>query len=132
MRTMTHLIEKTRSFVATLTKANDYLSPELQYKANLLRIIVYANLFAVAVLVFYTIFGMVSNKLAGTLVTIPTIALNLWALHRIRQGLIKGVGELIIGISWVSIALAAYGTGGLYSSAMLGMIVLLVMANACP
>ena len=104
------------------------LSPKDQYRANLLRIIIYSNLFAIPFFMLYSIAGTVSNKIIGIVIAIPIILMNLWALRRLQQGRLTTVSRLIISIGWVSVAFISYGSGGLYSSGMMGMMALIVTA----
>lgn len=108
-----------------------------QYRLNTLSVVIVSQLIITIALILYGIFGGLfglfddlSNRLI-TLVVLPSIVLlaNIRALQHIKAGKTQIAGRIVVGISFGGVILAAYFSGGLYASAMLGLMVVLVMAT---
>ena len=113
----------------SLQLMSSHFSPQTQYKAALLQTIIYINLVVTVIFTLYGLFSSTRYQIIGTVASLLIIALNLWAFSRIRNRKIDAAGRVVIGLDWLGI-----GTGklwcqaGLYSSAMMGFMVLLVIA----
>ncbi|MEL6407642.1 MAG: HAMP domain-containing sensor histidine kinase [Chloroflexota bacterium] len=103
------------------------VSPSHQYDINLLTLIVIGNLVTAILLFAYILVFSERPLVQRLIITLPGIILQLWALYRIRKGEIQLVKRVIIGIGWLFLTIAAYGSNGIYSSTMLGFMVLLIL-----
>mgnify|MGYP000244386748 CR=1 FL=1 len=106
-----------------------HFSPPMQYRANLLQIIIYLNLIVTVIFMIFLIADATEINVIALPVMVLVIAINLWALTRIRRGHIQMASRIVIALDWAELALACYISGGIYSSAMMGVITLLVVAT---
>ncbi|MEO1290337.1 MAG: histidine kinase dimerization/phospho-acceptor domain-containing protein [Chloroflexota bacterium] len=108
------------------TFTNTELLPRAQYQVNLLNLIIFGN-FGITIFIFaYIFFGTVSNKMEATLIVLPGVLVNVWALWRTQHGSVKIATRLVFLNGWLGTLLFAYGSGGIYSSGMLGLLALVV------
>ncbi|MGB7338307.1 MAG: HAMP domain-containing sensor histidine kinase [Phototrophicaceae bacterium] len=117
---------KVKSLANTILFRDIHLSPQVQYRVNMLRVIILSNLIMLSIMMLLGFFGLVSNDLDAALLALITMSLNLWAFQRVNLGDTQFAGRLVIGMSWVALAIAAYASGGIYSSTMMGFMILLV------
>lgn len=126
---MTKLTHYLSTLHQMLVFRDKHLSPNEQYRATLLQIAIYGNLFVTMILAIYAIVEPSPHQLLGLSMVAIMLSVNVWALIRLHQGAIQLVSRLIIAISWISLAIGAFQSGGVYSPAIMGLVVLFVTAN---
>ncbi len=126
-----------KEIVQLATFQSTHQSPQYQYRVNVLISIVISQSIVNLLLITYGflggfagIFDDFANR-ALTLILLPSIVwfTNIRILQYIKQGKIQSASRIVVVISFIGVMLAAYYSGGLYSSAMLGLMVILVMAT---
>lgn len=108
---------------------NMQVSPKDAYKANLLRIIIYVYFIGIGLLGLYATYGDMSNRWVMFLILVVMILSNIWCLRILKKGDTRNTSRIIIGLTWLIVAFGAYYSGGLYSSASLAIVILMVIAT---
>lgn len=129
MKYIDRLQQLRQQFSDVLQFRKTSLTPREQYQANLLRVMLYGSSFLLIIFVFIGILGDISerNRLGGFFATLMMTGATLIALWLSRRGKVQSASRLIIATAWVWVALASFSTNGLYSTTMMGMMLLLVV-----
>ncbi len=130
-----HIMIRIRNVINALKFENIHRSPQAQYSVNLIRMLVLTNIIISLLLMGYGVYGLIYGMVGDlpnrifTLLFLPAIFLvfNLGVSWITRFGNIRLASALIVGVGWVVNALAACYSGGIYASALLGMIFCLIM-----
>lgn len=137
VRSVKHLKIEPREVIKLAAFRSIRHSSQQQFRVNILVVVVILYVIIASLLILYGIGGItfgifddVPNRVV-TLIALPGIVLltGLRTLHYVHGGKTQIASRITVVIGFVAVFLAAYYSGGLYSSAMLGLLVILVVAT---
>ena len=126
-RILTRIRQWVNTVIQVITFESTNFTPQHQYRANLLAVIIVGNLGVLSIIALYIVSASIPRAGGGLVAVFVSALINIWAFYHVSKGHTRLASRLVVGFGWIGVCLTALSAGGLYSSAIMALVTLFII-----